>query len=96
MEDNCQFCGAVKDGDTLDLKQTHYACGSWLPGDQVDRPIACYEAEITALKALVREMAVIIFIKLVYDDPNEYSEGREILNRPAVREITEEKDDNTL
>jgi hypothetical protein len=44
------------DGYAHNGSQKHYCCGSWVPGEQVDRTRECYEAQIAALEALVREM----------------------------------------
>lgn len=100
-EDKCLYCSAGIEKKHKGWSKLH--CGSVRYDSDgtfdtfYNRHIQCYETELAALKALVREMGEVINILSTGYIPNvnpyEWMDtGKAILNRPEVRRIMEGKD----
>lgn len=96
--DNCPFCGAERLTDKPNVYYFKRHTVSALDKLFYHRGTPCYEAEITALKALVREMGEVLsqvetWNYLPIPSINIISAvfaSAQILNRPKVRAILEE------
>lgn len=99
--DKCPFCGALQDTDQTPLCK--YLCCTVVSGGTAPpiylRSSICYEREIASLRKLVREMGEVLMSLCKWGyNPGEspwkaMDDGAEILSRPGVREIMEEKND---